>query len=66
MTLGELRVGKWYKGLERFVGNIALWNGTHFIGYQCKFGMYLETSMKFYPDMDIKELDESARSYPHC
>ena len=66
MTIGELRVGKWYKGLNRFVGDIALWNGTLFIGYQCKFGMYLETAQRFTTDLDIKELDESARSYPHC
>ena len=57
MKQEDLIKGRWYRGLNRFVGGIALWTGTHFVGLQYKFGNYLETSMCFYEGMNIKLLE---------
>jgi hypothetical protein len=44
IPLEELEQGYHYVGEGRFSGGLGLWNGELFIGFQCKFGRYLETS----------------------
>lgn len=53
MKQEDLIKGRWYRGLNRFVGGIALWTGTQFVGFQLKFGRYLETAMNFDEDMNL-------------
>lgn len=53
MKKEDLLEGRWYAGLVRFVGGIALWTGTRFVGFQFKFGNYLETSMDFDEDLNL-------------
>ena len=59
MKREELIKGRWYSGLERFVGGIGLWTGEVFAGFQCKFGMYLETGMPFHDGNHFKLLELS-------
>lgn len=40
----ELEVGSYYAGVGRFSGGLGLWSGELFVGFQCKFGRYLDTS----------------------
>lgn len=52
MNKEDLIIGKWYEGLSRFQGGIGIWNGTCFMGFGNKFGLYVEITMDYYPEID--------------
>ena len=47
MNKDDLIVGRFYVGQGRFIGDIALWDGNYFLGFQNKFGGYFEVSAEF-------------------
>ena len=49
MKKEDLIKGKYYKGIGRFIGDIALWDGQEFIGFQVKYNEYQETWANFGP-----------------